>query len=76
MENNNMILCHSYISHSDVDECLSSPCLHNGVCNNTQGSFVCHCSGWTGDICQTGKHTVLLVSLYHRISLKGNFLAK
>lgn len=32
-----------FLSLTDVDECLSSPCV-NGDCRNSQGSFVCLCS--------------------------------
>ena len=40
---------------SDVDECLMFPCLHDGVCNNLDGSYNCSCQeGWSGDNCQTG----------------------
>ena len=40
---------------SDVDECLTLPCLHDGVCNNLDGSYNCSCQeGWSGDNCQTG----------------------
>ena len=41
---------------ADVDECLNDPCLHNGICGNTQGSYMCSCvPQWTGINCQTGK---------------------
>ena len=40
---------------ADVDECLKVPCLHDGVCNNLDGSYNCSCQeGWSGDNCQTG----------------------
>ena len=40
---------------SDVDECLTFPCLHDGVCNNLDGGYNCSCQeGWSGDNCQTG----------------------
>ena len=35
---------------TDIDECLSSPCDPNAVCQNTIGSFTCTCNaGFTGD---------------------------
>lgn len=44
-----MLLCHTltccFFCHpTDVDECDLNPhiCLH-GVCENTRGSFFCHC---------------------------------
>ena len=40
----------------DIDECLNDPCLHNGNCTNTDGSYTCSCvPQWTGYNCQTGK---------------------
>ncbi|KAG7276956.1 hypothetical protein CRUP_016446 [Coryphaenoides rupestris] len=27
----------------DVDECVASPCLHEGICINTPGGFQCVC---------------------------------
>ena len=41
---------------SDIDECLADPCLHNGNCTNTDGSYTCSCvPQWTGYNCQNGK---------------------
>ena len=35
---------------ADIDECLSSPCHSDAICNNTGGSFTCTCvNGYTGD---------------------------
>ena len=37
---------------SDIDECLgdSHGCSVKGVCNNSDGSFECHCkNGFVGD---------------------------
>lgn len=39
-------------SHTDVNECLLNPCMNNGTCINTDGSFICRCPpGWTGPTC-------------------------
>ena len=41
---------------SDIDECLNVPCLHNGSCSNTDGSYTCSCvPQWTGNDCEIGK---------------------
>jgi hypothetical protein len=39
----------------DRNECLDSPCLSNGTCTNTEGSYVCNCTeGWTNHNCDKG----------------------
>ena len=39
-----------FIMSTDIDECLSSPCHSNAMCNNTAGGFTCSCNyGYTGD---------------------------
>lgn len=36
----------------DIDECLTDPCLHEGVCTNLIGGYYCTCSdGYTGTDC-------------------------
>ncbi|KAK9511458.1 hypothetical protein O3M35_000110 [Rhynocoris fuscipes] len=41
------------ICETDVDECASSPCKHNALCQDEIASFTCDCSGtgFTGDTC-------------------------
>ena len=42
----------------DINECSDSPCNH-GTCDNTNGSYTCHCEqGWTGKHCDVGKKHV------------------
>lgn len=42
----------------DVNECLRNPCIHGGVCRNTNGSYVCECpEQYTGKNCELGKVT-------------------
>ena len=46
----------------DVDECQTSPCNYNAICNNTDGSYTCKCnSGYSGDgLTCTGKTTCVI----------------
>lgn len=49
----------SFFTYIDIDECSlnKNVCHPNAKCDNTIGSFECHCiSGYTGDGCNcTGK---------------------
>lgn len=37
---------------TDVDDCASSPCRHNGTCVDLVADFVCRCvDGWKGRTC-------------------------
>lgn len=40
----------------DIDECSAySPCVNNGTCINTNGSYYCICTvGWNGNNCEKG----------------------
>ena len=41
---------------TDIDECLTSPCMNNGTCFNSYGGYYCRCpKGWIGDNCLQGK---------------------
>ncbi|KAL0625049.1 Sushi, nidogen and EGF-like domain-containing protein 1 [Plecturocebus cupreus] len=41
---------------SEVDECLSQPCLHGGSCQDRVAGYLCHCSaGYEGAHCELGK---------------------
>ena len=57
-----MLTIDNYIA--DIDECLNDPCLHNGNCTNTDGSYTCSCiPQWTGYNCQNGKLFCIFSSL-------------
>ena len=36
-----------YVLYIDIDECLSSPCSSDMICNNTDGSYTCDCPDGT-----------------------------
>ena len=41
---------------SDVNECGSLPCKHDGTCTDHVNSYSCTCKpGYTGTNCETGK---------------------
>ena len=43
------------ISFPDIDECLSSPCLNNGTCEDRVNVYGCKCfSGFAGANCGQG----------------------
>ena len=38
---------------ADIDECLSSPCINGGNCEDHLNYYLCHCqAGYNGTICQ------------------------
>lgn len=39
------------LCEAEVNECLSSPCLNDGVCVDEVNKFICSCAGgFTGEI--------------------------
>ena len=65
-----IIRCH-YVPPSDVDECLRNPCIHDGVCRNTNGSYVCDCpEQYTGKNCELGMYTYMCIVLFFFSYLK------
>jgi hypothetical protein len=41
---------------TDIDECLTNPCLNGATCINNAGSYTCRCPvGKTGKNCETGQ---------------------
>lgn len=77
IKNNNCTLTTILFSFSvDREECDLFPCLNNGTCINTLGSYVCNCSkGWQNKDCKEGqnKNHNIIISCKHTIhSLKIN----
>ena len=47
----------SIVFLTDINECEATVelCLNEGTCENTVGTYVCHCTNtWTGLNCETG----------------------
>lgn len=41
---------------TEIDECLSQPCLNGGRCKDRVAEFLCLCEpGYTGHHCESGK---------------------
>ena len=46
---------------SDINECASSPCPNNAICEDSANGYHCSCMlGYTGDHCETGKECYIL----------------
>lgn len=46
----------SYILISELNECISEPCLNGGSCHDLIGEYQCDCvEGYIGQRCQLGK---------------------
>ena len=45
------------VSPTDLNECDSKPCLHDGVCKDGINSYTCDCSetGYEGEVCKLGE---------------------
>lgn len=71
IKNNNCTLTTILFSFSvDREECDLFPCLNNGTCINTLGSYVCNCSkGWQNKDCKEGqnKNHNIIISCKHTI---------
>ena len=53
-------LCMFFLMFSDIDECLSSPCVNGGNCMDGIDSFTCVCiPGFTGPTCAIRKYMVI-----------------
>lgn len=45
----------SYLFYSDINKCLSTPCLNGGVCEDLVKNYTCTCTAnFTGSHCETG----------------------
>ena len=42
---------------TDIDFCVSSPCMNNATCEDQVRGYDCHCqSGYNGTICNLGMY--------------------
>ena len=47
------------ISLSDINECLSDPCLNGGSCSAIGNEYTCECvDGYTGIHCESGNISI------------------
>ena len=45
-----------FLSHIDINECSSNPCLNGGSCTDQVNGYACSCQpGYAGAQCQTSK---------------------
>ena len=43
-----------FVSYTDIDDCLPSPCENGGTCTDLVDDFSCDCAaGFTGGTCET-----------------------
>ena len=41
---------------TDIDECVSNPCVNGGTCTDEVNGYTCACAaGWQGADCDQGK---------------------
>ena len=49
------ILITYFYNVTDIDECISQPCVNGATCDDMVNMYECICAvGWTGEECQTG----------------------
>ena len=50
---------------SDIDECVSNPCLNGGTCHDGVNSFTCTCTlGYIGPTCNQSRYILHNVYFY------------
>ena len=56
-------------SHSDSDECVSSPCQNDGTCSDAVNSYTCICvPGYIGLNCEMSKTCRIIKGLWQIVS--------
>lgn len=59
LSNHKVFVLKRIIIITDVDECSSNPCQHNGTCVDLINMYTCICqAGYTGDNCDIGMNKI------------------
>ena len=52
-------------THTDINECLSSPCVNDATCIDNINSYTCICAdGYTGTHCESGMSNLHLLFMF------------
>jgi len=64
------------LTHTEIDECLSQPCLNGATCTDGDNAYTCTCQpGYGGNNCETSESVYsFIIDIYKWISsLKINY---
>ena len=52
----------TFLYITEIDECSSDPCMHEGNCTDIVNGYICTCApGYTGMDCKTGKNLYVIM---------------